>query len=150
MIESHTENQRKIAESGSSVKKSALLKALDHTKCLLDEINQMISTYDPLLREKARDILLARAFGLAIISDMSTGTIDPTSFAPQQDDPTRLDLKSLFDAWSPKTHRDRALLSAYYLQTVRGFRNLKGRQIQERFMLLLSMGFTCGTFCSKD
>ena len=35
---------------------------LNEVKALLDEINQAISGYDPVLKERARDILLEHAF----------------------------------------------------------------------------------------
>ncbi|HEX8433273.1 MAG TPA: hypothetical protein VF625_18435, partial [Longimicrobium sp.] len=35
---------------------------LREVRALLDEINAAISSYDPILKERARDILLERAF----------------------------------------------------------------------------------------
>src|SRR5262245_47803465 len=39
------------------------MEELQEVKALLDEINEAISGYDPVLKERARDILLDRAFG---------------------------------------------------------------------------------------
>jgi hypothetical protein len=95
----------------------------DHTKRLLEEINAAISGYDPVLREKARDILLAKAFGFAIAKDDS-------GFSLLENDPSKIELKDLIDTWTPQTQNERALLCAYYLQHIRGYGRLRGRQIQ--------------------
>src|SRR3954453_553613 len=39
------------------------MEELQEVKALLDEINEAISGYDPVLKERARDLLLERAFG---------------------------------------------------------------------------------------
>ena len=39
------------------------MQELQEVKALLDEINEAISGYDPVLKERARDLLLERAFG---------------------------------------------------------------------------------------
>ena len=104
---------------------------LDTTKRLLEEINAAISGYDPVLREKARDILLAKAFGFAIAKDTSSGTNGHLHFSPLGNDPSNIELKTLIDAWTPQTQNERALLCAYYLQHIRRYRGMTARQIQD-------------------
>ncbi|HYW12253.1 MAG TPA: hypothetical protein VE871_09850, partial [Longimicrobium sp.] len=57
---------------------------LRQVKEVLDEINAAISSYDPVLKEHARDLLLARAFG----TGTGTGTRPrrPTSAAAPSGD----------------------------------------------------------------
>lgn len=98
---------------------------LTEAKELLDEINTTISSYDPVLKEKARDILLERAFGSAQAAPPST-----TSGAPRGRGRPRAesggggeeagDLASLLTRWSPTTMSDKALLGAYWLTRARG------------------------------
>ena len=104
---------------------------LNHTKRLLDEINVAISQYDPVLREKARDILLAKAFGFAIAKDTSSRANGKSHFSLPGTGTSRSELKSLFDNWTPRTQSERALLCAYYLHRIRGYRSVTGRQVQD-------------------
>jgi hypothetical protein len=105
--------------------------ALGDAKRLLKEINEAISAYDPVLREKARDILLTKAFG----SDAGTNSLAPTNghstLSPPWNNPSKIELKTLIDRWMPKTQSQRALLCAYYLQRLRGYQGMTGRDIQD-------------------
>ena len=99
---------------------------LTEAKELLDEINTAISSYDPVLKEKARDILLERAFGSVQAAPPSTASAAPRGRGrPRADassgggDETG-DLGSLLTRWSPTTMSDKALLGAYYLTRARG------------------------------
>lgn len=99
---------------------------LTEAKELLDEINTAISSYDPVLKEKARDILLERAFGSAQAAPPSTASAAPRGRGrPRADSGTgggdeAGDLASLLTRWSPTTMSDKALLGAYYLTRARG------------------------------
>lgn len=44
--------------------------------------------------------------------------------------PLEVGLRPLIDRWCPETIADLALLSAYHLQHLRGYRGLTGRAIQ--------------------
>lgn len=90
---------------------------LKEAKELLDEINTTISSYDPVLKEKARDILLERAFGGSAAAARPRGR--PRS-EPSGDGGAEGDLASLLTRWTPTTMSDKALLGAYYLARVRG------------------------------
>jgi hypothetical protein len=98
---------------------------ISDAKELLDEINTAISSYDPVLKEKARDILLERAFGSseAATSGGSSGQRArgrPRSDASSGGREDAGDLASLLTRWSPTTMSDKALLGAYYLTRARG------------------------------
>ena len=103
---------------------------LDDAKRLLDEINALVSGYDPVLREKARDILLAKAFGTQLNVTTVEGANAQSTDAPISEVGRITGLKSLIDRWPPKTVAERALLSAYHLQHILGYRGLTGKQIQ--------------------
>jgi ribosomal protein L12E/L44/L45/RPP1/RPP2 len=109
-------------------------------KELLDEINAAISSYDPVLKEHARDILLERAFGA------STGPRPRRAAAPAgaardqgegeeggEEAPRRrpgrpkgsgtgrrgprggMGMNNLLGQWAPETMAERALMGAYTL-----------------------------------
>lgn len=111
---------------------------LRQVKEVLDEINAAISSYDPVLKERARDLLLERAFGAG--SGARTRRA-PSAPAPQADEgeggeeeaPRRrpgrprgsgtgrrgprggVQMGSLLGQWSPETMAERALIGAYTL-----------------------------------
>ena len=97
---------------------------ISEAKELLDEINTAISSYDPVLKEKARDILLERAFGSS--EAPSAGSPGPRPRGRPRADASSGgredagDLASLLTRWSPTTMSDKALLGAYYLTRARG------------------------------
>jgi hypothetical protein len=103
---------------------------LKQVKELLDEINAAIVSYDPVLKEKARDLMLDRAFGRpraaraaapAAAGEVAAGD----EAAPVKRRPGRpkgsggrraaMQLGSLLERWSPETMAERALLGAYSL-----------------------------------
>ncbi|HEX2092028.1 MAG TPA: hypothetical protein VHG28_06480 [Longimicrobiaceae bacterium] len=96
---------------------------LREAKELLDEINRAISNYDPVLKERARDILLERAFRTAA-SDSAPASVGRGRGRPRrgadEDGADAPDLASLLERWSPTTMSDKALLGAYYLARIRG------------------------------
>ncbi|HEX2190784.1 MAG TPA: hypothetical protein VHG51_17885 [Longimicrobiaceae bacterium] len=95
---------------------------IKEAKDLLDEINGAISGYDPVLKEKARDILLERAFGGSMRSAAAARPRGRPRSESSGDgeDGAGGDLASLLTRWTPTTMSDKALLGAYYISRVRG------------------------------
>ena len=104
--------------------------SLDETRRVLNEINAAVSGYDPVLREKAMDILLAKAFGLSSPTGPSSRANGHSAVSFPWHDASRIELKTLINSWRPKTQSEWALLCAYYLQRILGYKVLTGRQIQ--------------------
>jgi len=100
---------------------------LTEVKALLDEINAVISGYDPVLKERARDILLEHAFR-GTVGDGAGAPAAPRGGArrgrPRRDagDGGKQDarLADLLQQWNPSTMAEKALLGAYYISRVRG------------------------------
>lgn len=114
---------------------------LRQVKELLDEINSAISSYDPVLKEHARDLLLERAFGTQTRARRAPQPSAPRgeSGAGAQDDeageeqPRRrpgrprgsgtgrrgprggMAMPALLGQWTPETMAERALMGAYTL-----------------------------------
>ncbi|HEX6039646.1 hypothetical protein [Longimicrobium sp.] len=110
---------------------------LRQVKELLDEINAAISSYDPVLKERARDLLLERAFGAPAArprrapAAASTGGDEaeggeeeaprrrpgrPRGSGTGRRGPRRgVQMGSLLGQWSPETMAERALMGAYTL-----------------------------------
>jgi hypothetical protein len=108
---------------------------LRQVKELLDEINAAISSYDPVLKERARDLLLERAFGATGVRPRRA----PSAAAPaggedeEEEAPRRrpgrprgsgtgkrgprggVAMGSLLGQWAPETMAERALIGAYTL-----------------------------------
>lgn len=103
---------------------------LEETKRILEEINAAVSKYDPILREKARDILLRTAFGTIPGLDSAGKEQECSLSAASVIDRREYALNALSKRWSPETIADLALLSAYHLQYIRGYRRLSGRQVR--------------------
>lgn len=98
---------------------------ISEAKELLDEINTAISSYDPVLKEKARDILLERVFGPAQAPPSVASSAPRPRGRPRGESGSggredAGDLASLLTRWSPTTMSDKALLGAYYLTRARG------------------------------
>lgn len=100
-------------------------------RSLLDEINAAIAGYDPVLKEKARDILLEVAFadrgGEAVPQPKAEAAAEPQPAPPTHEAgatrrPRRLadeGLDPLLARWTPTRASEKALLGAYYLEVVR-------------------------------
>lgn len=118
------------------------MKDLRQVKEVLDEINAAISSYDPVLKEHARDLLLDRAFGAGAGAGARGGTRTrraPSAPAPaegeggEEEAPRRrpgrprgsgtgrrgprggVQMGTLLGQWSPETMAERALIGAYTL-----------------------------------
>jgi hypothetical protein len=114
---------------------------MDEAKALLDRINATISEYDPVLKERARDILIATAFDGSPLADVGRAA------APHPPAPTRRDASGangrpipthpaaadgfapLLQQWRPRKASERALLAAYYLAEVRGETHMTSQAI---------------------
>jgi hypothetical protein len=111
---------------------------LDEKKRLLDQINAAILAYDPVLREKTRDILLTEVFGPSDSGNAATNGHDLLTPVLPTNGASVTRLRDLIHRWPPETQAHRALLSAYHLQRVLGYRWITGRQIQNN---LKKLGF---------
>jgi hypothetical protein len=111
---------------------------LKQVKELLDEINAAISSYDPVLKERARDLLLERAFGAGGVRPRRAPSAAASSAGDEGDGgedeaPRRrpgrprgsgtgkrgprggVAMGSLLGQWSPETMAERALIGAFTL-----------------------------------
>jgi hypothetical protein len=109
---------------------------LRQVKELLDEINAAISSYDPVLKERARDLLLERAFGApaarprrAPAAERSGGGDEGGEDEAPRRRPGRprgsgtgrrgprggVQMGNLLGQWAPETMAERALIGAYTL-----------------------------------
>lgn len=113
---------------------------LRQVKELLDEINSAISSYDPVLKERARDILLERAFGgtprarrAAQPAAGGGGAGEAEGEEGGEEQPRRrpgrprgsgtgrrgprggMAMPSLLGQWQPETMAERALMGAFTL-----------------------------------
>jgi predicted transcriptional regulator len=102
------------------------MKDLQDVRAVLDEINTAIAGYDPVLKEKARDILLQAAFGRnlsALTPNAGEETDDGTGRTPDgvpAKSSTRPDqsFANLLRRWHPERASEKALLGAYFLARV--------------------------------
>jgi hypothetical protein len=81
---------------------------------ILDDINGAVSTYDPVLKQSACDILLARAFP----SQSARVNPDPqpaSSARPRKRRAQTTTFASLLSQWAPTKARDQVLLAVYFL-----------------------------------
>lgn len=118
---------------------------LQEVKALLDEINTTISAYDPVMKERARDILLERAFGRSGAparshsgGDEGEGGGTATDEAPRRRGRPRGStnarrtsggIGSMIERWKPETMAERALLGAYVLARGRPERTVTSQAI---------------------
>ena len=115
---------------------------LREVRALLDEINAAISSYDPVLKERARDILLERAFrgetapAAAPAEDGPEASEEPARRRPGRPKgsgtgPRRpvQQVGALVEQWRPETMAERALLGAYVLSRGRPDRTVTSQAI---------------------
>ncbi|HYH83811.1 MAG TPA: hypothetical protein VEX86_28725 [Longimicrobium sp.] len=118
---------------------------LQEVKALLDEINATISSYDPVMKERARDILLERAFGTrgTRAPARTASTDDGEGGAAGEEAPRRRGrpkgstnarrasggIGSMIERWKPETMAERALLGAYVLARGRPDRTVTSQAI---------------------
>jgi hypothetical protein len=107
------------------------MKDLAQAKALLDEINAAISGYDAVLKERARDILLEEAFGVAPPRDARV----PAELRRLAERVHRggrrgrLTGGALLEQWRPESMAERALLGAYVLSAGRADRTVTSQAI---------------------
>jgi hypothetical protein len=115
---------------------------LREVRALLDEINAAISSYDPILKERARDILLERAFrGDAAPAPAAAEGEPAESGEPARRRPGRprgsgtgprrpaQAVAAVVEQWRPETMAERALLGAYVLSRGRADRTVTSQAI---------------------
>lgn len=116
---------------------------LREVRALLDEINAAISSYDPILKERARDILLERAFqggstpaATASAPEAAAAPEEPVKRRPGRPKgsgtgPRRQvqQVGALVEQWRPETMAERALLGAYVLSKGRPDRTVTSQAI---------------------
>lgn len=116
------------------------MEELREVKELLDEINAAISGYDPVLKERARDLLIERAFGVRAGRGRAAAANGPAEGeeAPRRRGRPRgsttvrrggQSISSLMEAWRPETMAERALLGAFVLSRGRPDRTVTSQAI---------------------
>ena len=121
------------------------MQELQEVKALLDEINEAIAGYDPVLKEHARDLLLERAFGTRARRPGRAAAADGggEGAAGEEEAPRRRGrprgstttrratggISSLVEQWRPETMAERALLGAYVLARGRADRTVTSQAI---------------------
>jgi hypothetical protein len=102
---------------------------IKEAKKLLDEINAAVASYDPVLKEQARDILLKQAFGAEpkTVSSSTSKGIDTVSGPKHQ--PALF--HQLVEKWTPGTQAEWVLLGAYYFQVVLGNESVTAFQVNK-------------------
>lgn len=118
------------------------MQELQEVKALLDEINEAISGYDPVLKERARDLLLERAFG-ARSAPRAAAADEGEAGAAGEEAPRRRGrprgstttrratggISGLVERWKPETMAERALLGAFVLARGRPDRTVTSQAI---------------------
>lgn len=102
---------------------------IKEAKKLLDEINAAVASYDPILKEHARDILLKEAFG----TDARKIHTEPsaTGAAQPAGETEKVAFHELVEQWAPETQAEWALLGAYYFQVVNGNQSITAYQVNK-------------------
>jgi len=106
---------------------------ISETKKLLEEINAAVSSYDPVMREQARDILFKAAFGvLPTKQGPAPKSGSELSIAKSEGDhESQVPFNSLVERWTPSTQADWSLLGAYYFQRILSQASITGLQVNK-------------------
>jgi len=94
------------------------MQEFEETRALLDQINDAIASYDPVLKEKARDIFIQTMFEGRGGSAGRAG--QPIAGTGQGTPPAGEGLGPLLQRWAPRRASERALLGGYFLTRVQG------------------------------
>lgn len=81
----------------------------------LDEINRAVAGYDPVLKESACGILLARAFPPLSSSPQEPGSQPAAPERSRRRRARPASFASLLGQWTPTRAREQALLAVYFL-----------------------------------
>ena len=119
-----------VAEKNGATS-SLRLPDFGETKRLLDRINALISKYDPVLKEQARDILLKSAFDWENPNSDARNRLETALESSHSQTKSKVpSLKDHAEMWQPRTCCETALLGLYYLKIALGLRSATGRQVQ--------------------
>ncbi len=102
---------------------------ISETKKILDQINAALESYDPVLKEKARDVLLKQAFGVEANSVKPPASSGKGQVAPVEANP--IAFHQLVEKWTPDTQAEWSLLASYYFQEVLGKESLTAFEINK-------------------
>jgi hypothetical protein len=100
-------------------------------RALLDQVNEALAAYDPILKERARDILLEKAFGInAPPRQGNASTLDKNrDLQSERRGEKSPSFDSLLERWTPTMQQDLALLGAYYFNVLLGQDSVSGAEI---------------------
>lgn len=102
------------------------------TRALLDEINEAVSRYDPVLKERARDLLLERAFEqeahASSDGEGNAGTARGRKRGRGKPGATG-GFDDLLGRWTPSRASEQALLATYHLSREGGTETLTSQAI---------------------
>ncbi len=106
---------------------------ITETKRILEEINTALSTFDPIMKEQARDILFREAFGAQGPKKRVSVPSAPGEPSSNNEvaETRQAELNSLIEKWTPTTQADWALLGAYYFQRILGHQNVTGFSVNK-------------------
>jgi hypothetical protein len=102
---------------------------IKEAKKVLDEINAAVASYDPVLKEQARDILLKQAFGTEAKSPKAPESAK--GGAADAGMSNQAAFHELVEKWTPTTQAEWALLGAYYYQVILGNESLTAFQVNK-------------------
>lgn len=125
------------------------MRDLSEVKAILDEINSVISGYDPVLKEQARDLLLKHAFAAEEGAASPAEPVEPAGEGPgEADSPAssppapqaasrprrrrtsqRVEFSEMVARWTPQSAAEKALLGAYYLSEVKRNRKITSQMV---------------------
>ncbi len=106
------------------------MREFEETKRLLDKINRVISGYDPVLREKARDILLRETFGVHKRKRVDRPSPGMSGLASQEESPKAPQTRDI-GRWEPRLQPERALLCLHDLLKTFGLHSVTGRKLSK-------------------
>ena len=102
---------------------------ISETKKILDEINAAVASYDPVLKERARDVLLKQAFGTEANSVKPAPSSEKAEAGTAGGSP--LAFHQLVERWTPDTQAEWALLASYYFQEICGKESLTAFEVNK-------------------
>jgi hypothetical protein len=102
---------------------------IKEAKTLLDEINAAVASYNPVLKEQARDILLKQAFGTEV---KNANIIETTKHeAAHSGTAGHVAFHQLVEKWTLETQAEWALLGSYFIQAIESNENFTALQVNK-------------------